>query len=123
MALNIGFGSLTGTFILVYVILWIVLPEANSDYQKMEMRGETVDINRIRQNVKEGMDNMKDKVKGWSGEVKESAQNLSNKAKEFANTRGKAFASEVKETARRGGSGIGPCDWCYIQSILSVHCR
>jgi phage shock protein PspC (stress-responsive transcriptional regulator) len=107
VAWNIGFGSISGTFILVYVILWMILPEANTTYEKMEMRGEKVDINRIRQNVKEGMDSMKDKVKGWKGEVKESAQNLSNKAKEFANTRGKEFAAEVKETTRRTGGGLG----------------
>lgn len=106
-AWNLGFGSLSGTFILAYIILWIVLPEANSDYQKMEMRGETVDVNRIRQNVREGMENMKEKMKGWGEEVKESAQSFSNKAKDFANTRGKAFASEVNETVRRGGGGIG----------------
>ena len=106
-ALNLGFGSLSGTFILAYIILWIVLPEANSDYQKMEMRGETVDVNRIRQNVREGMENMKEKMKGWGEEVKESAQSFSNKAKDFANTRGKAFASEVNETVRRSGGGIG----------------
>jgi phage shock protein PspC (stress-responsive transcriptional regulator) len=104
---NIVFGSLSGTFMLAYIILWMVLPEANSPYEKMEMRGEKVDVNSIRQNVKDGMDNMKDKVKNWSDEVKESAQNIGNKAKEFANTRGKAFATEVSETARRGGGGIG----------------
>jgi phage shock protein PspC (stress-responsive transcriptional regulator) len=104
---NIGFGSLSGTFILTYIILWMVLPEANSDYQKMEMRGETVDINRIRQNVKEGMGGMKDKMKDWGEEVKSSAQNFSNKAKEFAGTKGKAFAAEVNETAKRGGRGLG----------------
>lgn len=107
LALNIGFGSITGTFILIYIILWIVLPEANSDYQKMEMRGEKVDVNRIRQNVKEGMDNVKEKMKNWGEEVKESAQNFSNKAKEFAGTRGKEFASEFKETARRSSNGLG----------------
>lgn len=106
-ALNVGFGSLTATFIFTYIILWIVLPEAVSDYQKMEMRGETVDINRIRQNVREGMDSMKQKMKSWGDEVKSSAQNFSNKAKEFAGTRGKEFAREVNETARRGGGGLG----------------
>ena len=107
LALNIGFGSITGTFILIYIILWIVLPEANSDYQKMEMRGETVDVNRIRQNVKEGMGNVKEKMKNWGEEVKESAQNFSSKTKEFAGTRGKEFAAEVKETARRSSNGLG----------------
>jgi phage shock protein PspC (stress-responsive transcriptional regulator) len=104
---NIIFGSLSGTFILAYVILWMILPEARSTYEKMEMRGEKVDVNSIRQNVKEGMENVKDRVKGWSGEVKESAHNFSNRAKEFANTRGKTFAKEVGETARRSGYGIG----------------
>ena len=104
---NIIFGSLNGTFVLIYIILWMVLPEAHSTYEKMEMRGEKVDVNSIRQNVKEGMDSMKDRVKGWGEEVKESAQNFGEKDKEFANTKGKTFASEFGETARRGGRGLG----------------
>lgn len=104
---NIVFGSLTGTFFLIYVVLWMVLPEAHSTYEKMEMRGEKVDVNRIRQNVQEGMDGMKDRMKGWSEEVKESAKNFSDKAKEFSGTRGKAFAAEVNETMRSGGRGLG----------------
>jgi len=98
-AFNIGFGSLTGVFILTYIILWIVLPEANSDYQKMEMRGEKVDVNRIRQNVKEGMSNMKDRMKDWGEEVKASAQNIGAKGKEMA--------GEFRESTRRTGSGLG----------------
>jgi phage shock protein PspC (stress-responsive transcriptional regulator) len=105
--LNIGFGSLTGTFILTYIILWIVLPEAGSDYQKMEMRGETVDVKRIRQNVKEGMQNMKGKMKEWGQEIKESAEGFSNKAKEFAQTSGKTIAAEVRDTTKRTGNGLG----------------
>jgi phage shock protein PspC (stress-responsive transcriptional regulator) len=104
---NIVFGSLSGTFILAYIVLWIVLPEANSDYQKMEMRGEKVDVNRIRQNVREGVDSMKERMKGWSDEVKESAQNFSSKAKDFAGSRGRSFAAEANEAARRGGRGLG----------------
>ena len=104
---NVLFGSFTGTFIFVYIVLWIVLPEANSEYQKMEMRGEKVDVNRIRQNVQEGMGNVKDRMKSWGNEVKDTAQNLSNKAREFANTRGRDFAQEAGQAARRGGRGIG----------------
>ncbi len=104
---NIVFGSLSGTFILAYVVLWMVLPEANSPYEKMEMRGEKVDVNRIRQNVKESAENMKDRVKGWSDEMKDTAQQFGQRAKEFADTRGKEFAREFGETARRGGRGLG----------------
>jgi phage shock protein PspC (stress-responsive transcriptional regulator) len=96
---NIGFGSLTGTFILAYIILWIVLPDANSDYQKMEMRGETVDVNRIRQNVKEGVSNMKDRMKAWGDEVKTSAENIGNRTKEMS--------GKFREEVRQSGGGIG----------------
>jgi phage shock protein PspC (stress-responsive transcriptional regulator) len=104
---NILFGSLSGTFIFIYIILWIVLPEASSQYEKMEMRGEKVDVNTIRQNVKEGIQQTKERLKDWGSEVKESAQSFSNKAKDFANTRGKTFAAEAGEAARRTSNGIG----------------
>jgi phage shock protein PspC (stress-responsive transcriptional regulator) len=97
---NIVFGSLSSSFILAYIILWIVLPEAKSTYEKMEMRGEKVDVNSIAQN-------MKDRVKDWSQEVKASSEQFADKAKEFAGTKGKKFAAEVGEVGRRAGSGIG----------------
>jgi hypothetical protein len=104
---NIIFGSLSGTFILAYVILWMVLPEARNTYEKMEMRGEKVDVNSIRQNVRDGLGNVKERMTEWSGEVKESAKNFGSKAKEFTNTKGKVFAREVGDTVRRSGSGLG----------------
>jgi hypothetical protein len=73
----------------------------------MEMRGETVDVNRIRQNVREGMDNMKERMKDWGSEVKESAQNISSKAREFTSSRGKAFANDIRETTSTRGRGFG----------------
>ena len=53
------------------------------------------------------MGNVKDRVKEWSGEVKEAAQNMGNRAKEFSNTRGKAFAAEVREASKPVRSGLG----------------
>jgi phage shock protein PspC (stress-responsive transcriptional regulator) len=97
----------TGTFMLAYIILWMVLPEARSPFEKMEMRGEKVDVNRIRQNVQEGMGDVKTRMQNWGSEVKTSAQEFGGKAKEFANTRGKAWANEVAETARPAARGIG----------------
>jgi hypothetical protein len=84
-----------------------VLPEAKSPYEKMEMRGERVDVNTIKQNVQEGMGTMKEKMKGWSEEVKTTAQNIGSKAKEFTNTQGKAFAEDVRQNVRPAAHGIG----------------
>lgn len=95
---NIIAGSLTSTFIIAYIILWIVLPEARSAYEKMEMRGEKVDVNTIKQNVQE-------RARDFGEEVKSAAQNISTRAKEFSDTRGKTFVAEVKQVTKPVGSG------------------
>jgi phage shock protein PspC (stress-responsive transcriptional regulator) len=100
---NIVFGSLSGTFILAYVILWMVLPEARTNYEKMEMRGEKVDVNRIRQNVQEGMGDMKDRMKTWGEEVKDSAQKLGDRAKRFADTRERHLQGRLGKQPGVGG--------------------
>ncbi|MFL5786471.1 MAG: PspC domain-containing protein [Flavisolibacter sp.] len=104
---NLFIGSFTGTFILTYIILWIVLPEATSPFEKMEMRGEKVDVNRIRQNVKDEMENFKTKAQSWGEEVKTTAQQYGEKVKEFATSRSKTFAKEIEENAKPIGRGIG----------------
>jgi phage shock protein PspC (stress-responsive transcriptional regulator) len=102
---NVFIAPFTGTFILAYIILWMVLPEARSPFEKMEMRGEKVDVNRIRQNVQEGMGDFKTRMQAWGEEVKTSAQQFGERAKEFGNTRGKEFVNEVRDTARPAGQG------------------
>lgn len=104
---NFFIAPFTGTFCLVYIVLWIVLPEARSSFEKMEMRGEKVDVNRIRQNVQEGMGDLKNRMQSWGEEVKTSAENLGNRAKEFASTRGKEFSGEVAATVRPAARGLG----------------
>jgi phage shock protein PspC (stress-responsive transcriptional regulator) len=101
------FGSFTGTFVITYIILWIILPEARTPYDKMEMRGEKVDVNTIKQNVQEGMSDFKNRMQAWGEEVKTSAQEFGQKASAFANTQGKQFASEVHQTTRPVGSSFG----------------
>ncbi len=112
---SIGFGSLTGTFVLAYIILWIILPEASTTYQKMEMRGEKVDLNRIKQNVKEGFDRLEGKITNWGSEVEQTAQQLSEKFSE----RSKGF-SEVRSTGRSVLHGIGSVIRFFIYLFLGT---
>jgi phage shock protein PspC (stress-responsive transcriptional regulator) len=102
---NIFIGSFSGTFVLAYIILWIVLPEARSPFEKMEMRGEKVDVNRIKQNVQEGMGEFKNRMQSWGEEVKETAQKMGGRAQEFARTQGADFASDFKQTSQPAGQG------------------
>jgi len=97
---NVIFGSLSGTFILTYIVMWIVLPEASSEYQKMEMRGERVDVNRIRQTVQ-------DRAKEFSDEVRQSAKNFSQRVSDYSKDRGQTFSQEVGQAGSRIGPTIG----------------
>jgi len=53
-----GFG--TGFF--VYIILWILIPEAISTTQKLEMKGQPITISNIEKKVKEGFNEFTDKI-------------------------------------------------------------
>ena len=51
-----------GLGILIYLILWIVLPEAKTTAQKIEMKGDPVNIHNIKDSVRQEFDNVKDKM-------------------------------------------------------------
>ncbi|TFG76198.1 MAG: PspC domain-containing protein, partial [Flavobacteriales bacterium] len=53
----------SGGFILIYGLLWILIPEAVTTSQKLDMRGEAVNISNIERKVKEGFEEMADKIK------------------------------------------------------------
>ncbi len=48
-----------GTGILVYFILWVATPEANTVAEKLEMRGERVDLNNIKASIQDELNHMK----------------------------------------------------------------
>ncbi|WP_437373244.1 PspC domain-containing protein [Maribacter litoralis] len=52
-----------GGFIFIYGLLWILIPEARTTAQKLDMSGETVNISNIERKVKEGFDDVADRVK------------------------------------------------------------
>ncbi|MGC1516846.1 MAG: PspC domain-containing protein [Maribacter sp.] len=52
-----------GGFIFIYGLLWILIPEAKTTAEKLDMGGETVNISNIERKVKEGFDDVADRVK------------------------------------------------------------
>jgi phage shock protein PspC (stress-responsive transcriptional regulator) len=54
--LFIVFTLAGGLGLLVYVVLWIILPEAHSITDRMQMQGEPVTLSNIESNIKKGLD-------------------------------------------------------------------
>lgn len=55
------FAGLSG--LLIYIILWVVMPEAITTAQKLEMRGEAVTIENIKKFIKEEFEQVKNNFK------------------------------------------------------------
>ena len=49
----------------IYVMLWIALPSAKTTAEKLEMKGEKVNINNIEKNIKDELDNIEKKVRDF----------------------------------------------------------
>ncbi len=51
-----------GMSVIVYIVLWAVIPEARTTRKKMEMRGEPINIDNIEKNIREELNNIGDKL-------------------------------------------------------------
>ncbi len=58
---------LGGSGILIYIVLWIVLPQASTTTQKLEMRGKSPTIKQMEQLIRENVPDVKKKMQqeGW----------------------------------------------------------
>ena len=84
------------TSLIVYIILWIVIPEALTTSEKLEMKGEKVDMHSIKNSVMEEMKGVGKKAEKFS---KEASGVISEKAK--------VMAGDVQNFSRRSRGGLG----------------
>jgi phage shock protein PspC (stress-responsive transcriptional regulator) len=84
----------------IYIILWIVFPEAKSSADKLEMKGEKVDLNNIKNTIQSDMEGFSKRAEEFGKDISQKAQQFSKNIAETANTHG---ATTVKKVGR----GIG----------------
>lgn len=70
-----------GTGIIAYIVLWVVMPEAKTTSEKLEMRGEPITISNIEKKVKEEFGSLSDKFKNadydkMGNQVRSSAEKI-----------------------------------------------
>jgi phage shock protein PspC (stress-responsive transcriptional regulator) len=92
------FFFLGGASILVYVIFWIVLPRAETAAQKLEMRGEKVNVSNLEKKIREEYDTVKDNVKSNYSKAKrsETYKKSERAASDFFEVLGKILLVFVK---------------------------
>ncbi|MGK0253858.1 MAG: phage shock protein PspC (stress-responsive transcriptional regulator) [Mariniflexile sp.] len=70
---TIGSG---GTFIFIYILFWILVPEAKTTAEKIIMTGEPVNISNIEKKIKDGFETVSETVSGVAKNVSDAAKNV-----------------------------------------------
>lgn len=91
----LSFSFSPGSFI-IYIILWLVIPEASTTSEKLEMKGEKVDLNSIKNSVLKEMK-----------EVSERVGKLGVQAGEIAREKGPVIGQEIHLAAKRSRGVLG----------------
>jgi len=63
-----------GTGFLLYLVLWIIIPEAKTTAEKLEMRGEDVNLNNIERSIKDEIENLKDRLNDLGSDAGKTAR-------------------------------------------------
>lgn len=71
-----------GSTVIIYIILWIVIPKAVTTQQRMEMRGEPINISNIEHNIKKNLNNIKRQTGEVADKTEKAARDFAKKAEE-----------------------------------------
>jgi phage shock protein PspC (stress-responsive transcriptional regulator) len=90
--LALFFGA--GFGILIYIILWILLPEAKTTAEKLQMEGEPVNIDNIEKKIRKEFTNVSENVRNVANQASEK---LKDGASEFSEKMSQTFSGKTKK--------------------------
>ena len=93
-----------GSFGFLYVLAWILIPEAVTTSQRLEMRGEPVNLSNIEKKVKEGYEKISEDLK------KIDYEKYQNKV----NSGAQAFGNQINEIFKKIGVLLGRLIGAFI---------
>ncbi|WP_298497029.1 PspC domain-containing protein [uncultured Algibacter sp.] len=93
------FGA--GTGILLYILLWVLVPEAKTTAEKIMMTGEPVNISNIEKKIKDGFDTVTETVSDVAKNVSDSVSNVAK------NVDVKKTGNSIKSSSRSFFDTIG----------------
>ena len=86
--LGAGFGFL------IYIILWILLPEAKTTAEKLQMEGEPVNIDNIEKKIRKEFNNVSENVSEFANKASEK---IKDGASEFSEKINQTFSGKTKK--------------------------
>lgn len=88
----------SGTGLLAYIIMWAIVPEAVSTSEKLEMKGEPINISNIEKKVKEEFESVSDKFK--NADYTQMGENVRTGAQRVGSSLGDIIITIMKVFAK-----------------------
>jgi phage shock protein PspC (stress-responsive transcriptional regulator) len=81
--------------VFIYIVLWLVLPEAKTSADKLEMAGEKVDLNSIKNTIQNDMEGFSKRAQSWGSDLynRNKGTNNLNEANDSNETNNEGTAS------------------------------
>lgn len=90
--------------IFIYIVLWLVLPEARTSAEKLEMVGEKVDINSIKNTIQTDMEGFSKRAQSWGS---------SNDKKQTSSTGNSSSIGSSTNNTNVGAGGLDQRKGCF----------
>jgi len=115
IAFGMGFG------VLFYIVLWAILPKAESASDRLAMRGEPINVDNIGKIIEEEIDHFTEKMSGFGGEIKDE---FDTKKKSFTTSGTTESAHKAAGTLRnavaKGLRVLGKTIKMVIRTVLNI---
>jgi phage shock protein PspC (stress-responsive transcriptional regulator) len=105
-----------GSIVPLYILLWLIMPEAKTPTEKMQMRGEPLNMGSLRDTIKERAEEFKQHVNKHAPDVKEKAQTMGQEAVTTAKRSGSAFGNVIRIL----GATLVKILMAFIRIILKI---
>ncbi len=101
--------------VFIYIVLWLVIPEAKTSADKLEMVGEKVDLNSIKNTIQNDMEGFSKRAKTWGNDLKNTYQ-----SKNTSNDASSNIAEKRKGLGYFIGRVITICIKAFVYFILGI---
>jgi len=102
-----------GTILLIYIVFWAIIPKAETTSERLRMRGEPVNISNIEKKIKEGLDDVTQKVRDV--DYSKVGNNIKKKSIKLSEVLEKIFKLLLKITVKVIGFFM-----VFISTILLI---
>ncbi len=114
-----------GAIVPIYFLLWIIMPEAKTPTEKMQMRGEPLNLGTISETIKERAEEFKERVievkdkqewKQWGKDLKDRAKNMGEEAGAAGKQGGRGFGNFLGQIFR----GLGKIISMFVKILVKI---